>query len=320
MSTRLTSRQKRAAKCFKHRSLDSCTDLLGAGSFGDVFQLCTHTEIVVKICEITDSESNRVMQIEIDIMKACRHPNIVRLLSYQRWDDYTYIFMERCTPLSVVLREEFNEDRLETFITGLLTGVEYLHDHHVMHRDIKPLNLLVNRAGELVITDFGLSLQLTEKNWEFGEAYTQAVCTRWYRPPEVILQMRHSWRVDIWSTGCVIYELVLRFLGGQEVTLMPGQPHTRNENAPENDQLAKILHVLGSPNADEREQLLQCPLREYAASALNPGVLPTQMPQGAPIKYWDLIGHALKWLPSDRSTASELLSLMQLPFSKRSKN
>ncbi len=89
---------------------------------------------------------------------------------------------------------------LKSFLFQLITGVAYCHHHRVLHRDLKPQNLLINREGELKLADFGLARA-------FGipvRSYTHEVVTLWYRAPDVLLGSRHySTPVDIWSIGCM---------------------------------------------------------------------------------------------------------------------
>ena len=94
---------------------------------------------------------------------------------------------------------------VKSFLFQLLTGVAYCHHHRVLHRDLKPQNLLINREGELKLADFGLARA-------FGipvRSYTHEVVTLWYRAPDVLLGSRkYSTPVDIWSIGCIFAEMV----------------------------------------------------------------------------------------------------------------
>ena len=93
---------------------------------------------------------------------------------------------------------------LKSFLFQLVTGVAYCHHHRVLHRDLKPQNLLINREGELKLADFGLARA-------FGipvRSYTHEVVTLWYRAPDVLLGSRHySTPVDMWSIGCIFAEM-----------------------------------------------------------------------------------------------------------------
>lgn len=94
---------------------------------------------------------------------------------------------------------------VKSFLFQLLTGVAYCHHHRVLHRDLKPQNLLINREGELKLADFGLARA-------FGipvRSYTHEVVTLWYRAPDVLLgSTKYSTPIDIWSIGCIFAEMV----------------------------------------------------------------------------------------------------------------
>lgn len=120
---------------------------------------------------------------------------------------------------------------VKSFLFQLLTGVAYCHHHRVLHRDLKPQNLLINREGELKLADFGLARA-------FGipvRSYTHEVVTLWYRAPDVLLGSRkYSTPVDIWSIGCIFAEMV------------NGTPLFKGTT--EDSQLDTIFRFLGTPN------------------------------------------------------------------------
>ena len=104
-----------------------------------------------------------------------------------------------------------------------------LHSHRIVHRDIKPQNILITSNGNVKLTDFGLA-----RIYDFNSLLTTTVVTLWYRAPEVLLGVTYATPVDIWSAGCILAELT----SGQP--LFPG----RNET----DQLGTIFSLLGTPN------------------------------------------------------------------------
>ncbi|SBT37324.1 protein kinase 5 [Plasmodium ovale wallikeri] len=120
----------------------------------------------------------------------------------------------------------------KSFLLQLLNGIAYCHEHRVLHRDLKPQNLLINREGELKIADFGLARA-------FGipvRKYTHEVVTLWYRAPDVLMgSKKYSTPIDIWSVGCIFAEMV----NGRP--LFPGVSET--------DQLMRIFKILGTPNS-----------------------------------------------------------------------
>jgi cyclin-dependent kinase len=99
----------------------------------------------------------------------------------------------------------------------LLSGIAFCHGHRVVHRDLKPQNLLIDKEGALKLADFGLARA-------FGipiRTYTHEVVTLWYRAPEILLGSRHySTAVDVWSAGCIFAEMATHkplFPGDSEI-------------------------------------------------------------------------------------------------------
>ena len=106
---------------------------------------------------------------------------------------------------------------VSNFLRQLLDGLDYCHGHRIMHRDLKPQNLLIDRAGTLKIADFGLARA-------FGiplRSYTHEIVTLWYRAPEVLLGCKqYAIAVDMWSVGCIFAEMAERkplFPGDSEI-------------------------------------------------------------------------------------------------------
>ncbi|KAG0002464.1 Cyclin-dependent kinase catalytic subunit [Modicella reniformis] len=124
-------------------------------------------------------------------------------------------------------------DQVKEYLYQLIKGVEYCHVRRILHRDLKPQNLLIDEARKLKLADFGLARA-------FGiplRPYTHEVVTLWYRAPEILLgSQQYSTAVDIWSVGCIFAEMVLK------KPLFPGDS--------EIDELFRIFRLRGTPTED----------------------------------------------------------------------
>jgi len=178
---------------------------------------------------------------EISLLKELKDENIVRLLDIVHADQKLYLVFEF---LDVDLKryiETGNQNRtpitlqiVKKFTHQLNMGLLYCHSHRILHRDLKPQNLLIDNRNNLKLADFGLARA-------FGipmRTYTHEVVTLWYRAPEVLLgSLHYSTAIDMWSVGCIFAEMAM-----QGVPLFPGDS--------EIDQIFKIFRILGTPNEE----------------------------------------------------------------------
>ncbi|KAK9812599.1 hypothetical protein WJX72_000301 [[Myrmecia] bisecta] len=174
---------------------------------------------------------------EINILLSFHHPNIVNVSEVAVGHSLDSVFMAMEImdhDLKALMDHKdtpFTVPEVKCLMLQLLSGIAYLHDNWVLHRDLKTSNILYNNRGELKICDFGLARQ-------YGSPlrpYTLNVVTQYYRAPELLLgATTYSTAIDIWSIGCIMAELL-----SKEV-LFPGRS--------ELDQLDRIWRVLGTPN------------------------------------------------------------------------
>jgi len=174
---------------------------------------------------------------EIALLKQLQHPNIVRLYDVVHTEKrLTLVFEFLDQDLKKYLDTHADKGiqafTIKSFLFQLLSGINYCHKNRVLHRDLKPQNLLINiQHGQLKLADFGLARA-------FGipvRSLTHEVVTLWYRSPDVLMGSKHySTSVDMWSIGCIFAEMV---------TGRPLFPGTS-----EKDQLLKIFVLLGTPS------------------------------------------------------------------------
>ncbi|XP_063149121.1 cyclin-dependent kinase 3 [Candoia aspera] len=213
---------------------------IGEGTYGVVYKARNkQTGQLVALKKIRlDSDTEGVPSTairEISLLKELKHPNIVRLLDVVHNQKKLYLVFEY---LNQDLKKYMDSSRtgelplslVKSYLYQLLQGVSFCHSHRVIHRDLKPQNLLINEMGAIKLADFGLARA-------FGvplRTYTHEVVTLWYRAPEILLGCKYySTAVDIWSIGCIFAEMVTR------KALFPGDS--------EIDQLFRIFRTLGTP-------------------------------------------------------------------------
>lgn len=160
------------------------------------------------------------------------------------------------TDMHRVLRtQDLSDDHAQYFIYQLLRALKAVHSADVIHRDVKPSNLLLNSNCDLKLCDFGLarSMKTAEPGGENG-FMTEYVATRWYRAPEIMLTFRqYTKAIDIWSVGCILAEILS---GGRPI--FPGRDY--------HHQITLILDVLGTPTIEEFAGISSKRSRDYIRS------------------------------------------------------
>lgn len=186
--------------------------------------------------------SKRVYR-ELRMLCFFKHENVLRALDILQPDpidhmDELYVvteLMQSDLHKIIVSPQPLSSDHVKVFLYQILRGLKYLHSAGILHRDIKPGNLLVNSNCLLKICDFGLArCEEPDRNKEM----TQEVVTQYYRSPELLSgSTYHSYGVDIWSVGCIFAELL-----GRKILFQAQSPI---------QQLNQIVKLLGTPHPED---------------------------------------------------------------------
>jgi len=216
---------------------------LGEGTYGIVYKAKdTRTKETVALKKIRmDNEEQGVPATtlrEVATLLELKHPNIVQLLDVVNVDPDLYLVFE------YMVRDlrKYMDDAggmgsdglmlIKSYMYQLLNGIAFCHSHRILHRDLKPQNLLIDAKGYLKIADFGLARVFSIPL----RPYSHEVVTLWYRAPEVLLgDPRYSTPIDIWSAGTIFAEML------SNKPLFPGDS--------EIDELYRIFQVMGTPNS-----------------------------------------------------------------------
>lgn len=170
-------------------------------------------------------------------MKELNHENILRLHEIViNEKSLTLVFDYMDCDLKHYIAKHGVEGKLDpatsySFVKQMLSGIAYCHEHKILHRDLKPQNLLISNEGRVLkIADFGLARSTTVAVSQLSDQ----VVTLWYRAPEILLlSPDYGSPVDMWAIGCIMAELYL------------GRPLFKGSD--EEDQLAKIFKIMGTP-------------------------------------------------------------------------
>ncbi|KAL1227508.1 Cyclin-dependent-like kinase [Trichinella pseudospiralis] len=276
---------------------------IGEGTYGTVFKAKnreTHEIVALKRVRLDDNDEGVPSSAlrEICLLKELKHPNIVRLIDVLHGSRRLTLVFEYCDQdlkkYFDSLNNEIDPQMVKSLMYQLLRGLAFCHSKKVLHRDLKPQNLLLSRSMELKLADFGLARA-------FGlpvRCYSSDVVTLWYRPPDVLFGARfYDTSIDMWSAGCIFAEIAC---AGQP--LFPGSDT--------DDQLKRIFRLLGTP--DERTWPGVTYLPDYKEITVHPAKLTlSQVVPSLSNKGRHLLQKLLVCNPKSRLDAS---SALQHPY------
>lgn len=223
---------------------------MGGGAYGIVAKaLDTRTDTQVAIKKIKGvfhnlEDAKRILR-EMKLMTELHHPNIVKLVDIlnpvdRDFDDVYLVmeFMQADLHRTIYSRTALSPAHIAYIMYQVLCGLKHMHSAGVLHRDLKPGNILINKDCSVKICDFGLARGTGGPLPDGGDDLTEYVVTRWYRAPEVVLcPHKYGEAVDMWAVGCIFAELY------------HGKPVFQGKDYV--DQLREIFRVIGTPGDQE---------------------------------------------------------------------
>jgi len=271
---------------------------IGEGTYAVVYRArekSTGRRVAIKKIKVGQFKDGLDMSAirEVKYLRELSHPNVIELLDvYSSKTNLNLVLEFLDTDLELIIKDRslvFLPADIKSWVAMTFRGLEFCHRNFILHRDLKPNNLLVASNGLLKIADFGLARDFADPGYKM----TCQVITRWYRPPELLFGARYySTAVDIWSVGCILAELMLR------IPYLPGESDM--------DQLKTIFRALGTPTEDD-----------WPGHTKLPDYVPVGQFQKAPLRdlftaasadCLNLLGKCLLYEPRRRINAKEALN------------
>lgn len=207
-----------------HQQKYSKNKKVGEGTYAIVYlgnEIATKRKIAIKEIKtgIFKDGLDMLAIREVKYLQELKHPNVIELVDVFLTTNNLNLVLEFLPcDLEVLIKDQsvvFKASDIKSWLLMTLRGIHHCHRNFILHRDLKPNNLLLAPDGELKIADFGLARSLGNAN----EDLSSNVVTRWYRAPELLFGAKHyTAAVDMWSVGIIFAELMLRtpYLAGKD--------------------------------------------------------------------------------------------------------
>ena len=309
------SKPRPAARMKRFSPLEGQYELvkqLGEGAFGVVAAAKNRTsgdEVAIKCIKdaTQDEEQAKLLLRELKLLRHFRgHENVINITDIaiprgqSQLKDIFIITDLMDTDLHRIIRspQPLSDDHVRYFTYQVLRGLKFLHSANVMHRDLKPNNLLVNENCDLKICDLGLARLSADLEQSLDQ--TVYVVTRWYRAPELLLGKKdYDKSIDMWAVGCILAELLTR-KDGTRKPLFPGNDYK--------DMLKKQLAVIGSPPLQDQQHVSDRAKTFLAGmTSCSKAEWKTMFPTASDPSL-DLLDNLLQFNPAKRLTAVQALS------------
>ncbi|GAA5992820.1 hypothetical protein JCM10908_001354 [Rhodotorula pacifica] len=271
---------------------------VGEGTYAVVYlgrQIDTGRKIAIKKIKVGQFKDGLDMSAirEVKFLRELRHPNVIELLDvFSNKSNLNLVLEFLDTDLEAVIRDKalvFQQSDVKSWMLMTMKGLDFCHRNWILHRDMKPNNLLISADGVLKLADFGLAREYADDRARM----TCQVVTRWYRCPELLLGARsYSTGVDVWAAGCIFAELMLR------VPFMAAESDM--------DQLNVIFSALGTPTEQDWPGFTK--LASGATFEKKPKNDLSLLFSAASSEAIDLLNRMLAYDPRKRITSRESLS------------
>lgn len=272
---------------------------IGEGTYAVVYegvQISTGRKVAIKKIKLGDFKDGIHMTAirEIKFLQELKHPNIIELIDvFSNKTNLNLVLEYLDSDLEMIIKAKdivFSVADIKSWMLMTLRGLYHCHHSFVLHRDLKPNNLLIASNGQLKIADFGLSR-------EYGEplkVMTSQVVTRWYRAPELLFGAKeYGYSVDIWSVGCIFAELMLR------TPYLPGETDM--------EQLNITFQALGTPTEETWPGMKLLPVPAVYDFPIYPKTPRRNLFSAAGNDALDLLEKMLTYNPEKRISAQDAL-------------
>lgn len=271
---------------------------LGEGTYATVFKgrsKLTDDLVALKEIRLEHEEGAPCTAIrEVSLLRDLKQANIVTLHDIVHTEKSLTLVFEYLDRDLKQYMDSFggilSMYNVKLFLFQLLRGIAYCHQRRVLHRDLKPQNLLINGKGELKLADFGLARAKSVPT----KTYSNEVVTLWYRPPDVLLgSTEYNASIDMWGIGCIFFEMA----AGRP--LFPGSTVS--------DQLILIFQTLGTPNENTWRGVSTLPEYDVKKFKQYPGEQMRSLTPRLEQDGIDLLTSLLAYDPSKRITAADAI-------------
>mmetsp|Transcript_17672 Transcript_17672/g.44130 ORF Transcript_17672/g.44130 Transcript_17672/m.44130 type:complete len:365 (-) Transcript_17672:163-1257(-) len=284
---------------------------VGQGAYGLICAAKdTASEDQVAIKKISNAFEDAIdckrMLREMRLLQHFKHENVLCLKDImmpnggriQDWKDVYLVTELLDTDLHYIIhsKQALSDDHIQYFVYQILRGLKAVHSAKVLHRDLKPGNLLVNKNCDLKICDFGLARPVNPDVDAKDMGLTEYVVTRWYRAPELLVENQdYTTAIDVWAVGCIFAEMIGR------KALFPGRDYLH--------QLRLIIDVLGTPSEEDLASIANAQAVQFLRTLpIKPKRSWSEIFPSASEACLDLLSRMLVFNPAKRCSMEDALT------------